>query len=109
VQTLAGAGPVAYDFFNYAVNATGAIVGNVAVGGAGGDAVFGSALYGGVNPVKTAKLQLNAHDRFSQRDGKYFNQVQPYQHHTNMPVLIMYSFAPARGAPAFWLLQHVPH
>jgi hypothetical protein len=52
------------------VNATGAIVGNVAVGGAGGDAVFGSALYGGVNPVKTAKLQLNAHDRFSQRDGK---------------------------------------
>jgi hypothetical protein len=60
---------VAYDFFNYAVNATGAIVGNVAVGGAGGDAVFGSALYGGVNPVKTAKLQLNAHDRFSQRDG----------------------------------------
>jgi hypothetical protein len=77
------------------VNATGAIVGNVAVGGAGGgDAVFGSALYGGVNPVKTAKLQLNAHDRFSQRDGKYFNQVQPYQH-TNMPAvgINMYSFA----------------
>jgi hypothetical protein len=97
VQTLlAGDGPVAYDFFNYAVNATGAIVGNVAVGGAGGgDAVFGSALYGGVNPVKTAKLQLNAHDRFSQRDGKYFNQVQPYQHHTNMPAvgINMYSFA----------------
>jgi hypothetical protein len=44
VQTLVAAGPVAYDFFNYAVNATGAIVGNVAVGGAGGgDAVFGSA------------------------------------------------------------------
>jgi hypothetical protein len=54
VQTLlAGAGPVAYDFSNYAVNATGAIVGNVAVGGAGGgDAVFGSALYGGVNPSR---------------------------------------------------------
>jgi hypothetical protein len=52
VQTLlAGDGPVAYDFFNYAVNATGAIVGNVAVGGAGGgDAV--SALYGGVNPSR---------------------------------------------------------
>jgi hypothetical protein len=57
--------------------------------------LFGSALYGGVNPVKTAKLQLNAHDRFSQRDGKYLLQVQPYQHHTNMPAvgINMYSFA----------------
>jgi hypothetical protein len=99
---------VAYDFFNYAVNATGAIVGNVAVGGVGGDAVFGSALYGGVNPVKTAKLQLNAHDRFSQRDGKYFNQCSLI---SNMPAvgINMYSFALKPRAPAFRLLQHVPH
>lgn len=27
-----------------------------------------------------AKLQLNGHDRFSPRDGKYFSLVQPYQH-----------------------------
>jgi hypothetical protein len=39
----------------------------------------------GVNPVQTAKLQLNGHDRFSEREGKYFNLVQPYQHHTNVP------------------------
>ena len=39
----------------------------------------------GCNPVKTAKLQLNGHDRFSVRDGRYFNLVQPYQHHTNVP------------------------
>ena len=32
--------------------------------------------------VKTAKLQLNGHDRFRQRSGSYFRVVQPYQHHT---------------------------
>jgi len=32
--------------------------------------------------VKTAKLQLNGHDRFRQRSGSYFRIVQPYQHHT---------------------------
>ena len=46
------------------------------------------------NLVKNAKLQLNGHDRFSQRDGSYFNLVQPYQHHTNVPCLgvNVYSF-----------------
>lgn len=39
----------------------------------------------GVNPVLSAKLQLNGHDRFSERMGRYFNLVQPYQHHTNVP------------------------
>jgi hypothetical protein len=33
--------------------------------------------------VKTAKIQLNGHDRFRQRSGSYFRVVQPYQHHTN--------------------------
>jgi len=35
------------------------------------------------NPVATCKLQLNSHDRFSVREGSYFNLVQPYQHHTS--------------------------
>tara|TARA_B100000767_G_scaffold264929_1_gene280420 strand:+ start:7947 stop:9377 length:1431 start_codon:yes stop_codon:yes gene_type:complete len=39
----------------------------------------------GLNPVSTAKLQLNGHDRFSEREGRYFNLVQPYQHHENVP------------------------
>merc|ERR1711871_1366329 len=39
----------------------------------------------GFNPVFSAKLQLNGHDRFSERMGRYFNLVQPYQHHTNVP------------------------
>ena len=48
----------------------------------------------GQNPVLTAKIQLNGHDRFSERDGRYFNLVQPYQHHTNVPAtgINVYSF-----------------
>lgn len=48
------------------------------------------------NPVATMKLQLNGHDRFSTRVGDYFNLVQPYQHHTNIPRspgINVYSFA----------------
>ena len=32
--------------------------------------------------VLSAKLQLNGHDRFREREGSYFRCVQPYQHHT---------------------------
>lgn len=39
----------------------------------------------GMNPTVRAKLQLNGHDRFSEREGRYFNLVQPYQHHTRVP------------------------
>lgn len=48
----------------------------------------------GKNPVVVGKLQLNGHDRFVEREGKYFNLVQPYQHHTNIPAtgINMYSF-----------------
>ena len=48
----------------------------------------------GVNCTSTAKLQLNGHDRFSERHGRYFNLVQPYQHHTNVPAtgINVYSF-----------------
>jgi len=47
------------------------------------------------NPVARVLLQLNGHDRFSERDGNYFNYVQPYQHHSNTPAdgCNMYSFA----------------
>ena len=49
----------------------------------------------GKNPVVTALLQLNGHDRFQVREGRYFNEVQPYQHHTNIPAvgINVYSFA----------------
>ena len=48
------------------------------------------------NPIGTAKLVLNGNDRFATRDGKYFNLVQPYQHHENIPAnagINVYSFA----------------
>jgi hypothetical protein len=49
----------------------------------------------GNNPTVTALLQLNGHDRFQVREGRYFNEVQPFQHHTNVPAtgINVYSFA----------------
>ena len=48
------------------------------------------------NPVNGAKLLLNGNDRFTQRDGMYFNMIQPFQHHENIPNntgINVYSFA----------------
>ena len=48
------------------------------------------------NPVVSAKLVLNGNDRFAYRDGLYFNTIQPYQHHENVPKnagINVYSFA----------------
>ena len=49
----------------------------------------------GENPVVVAKLQLNGQDRFSEREGSYFDNVQPFQHHTRTPDagINVYSFA----------------
>ena len=49
----------------------------------------------GMNPVVVAKLQLNGQDRFSEREGSYFDVVQPFQHHTRTPDtgINVYSFA----------------
>jgi hypothetical protein len=46
---------------------------------------YGLDLAGNGSLVKNAKLQLNGHDRFDERDGPYFNYVQPAQHHTRTP------------------------
>ena len=72
------------------------ISGMGAMAGAGGDwRALTSLQYNRRNPVKAGILQLNGHDRFSKRDGDYFNLVQPYQHHENVPVtgVNVYSFA----------------
>jgi hypothetical protein len=66
-----------------------------AVTGAGLDNFAGKSTLGS-NPVANAKLQLNGHDRFAQRDGAYFNKVQTYQAHTcipDSPGINVYSFA----------------
>ena len=51
---------------------------------------------GAVNPFTDGLIQLNGNDRFNKREGPYFNYVQPYQHHTNIPSnkgINVYSFA----------------
>ena len=50
----------------------------------------------GENIIETSLIQLNGNDRFAKRNGEYFSLVQPYQHHTNIPVnsgINVYSFA----------------
>lgn len=56
----------------------------------GANTVFGT----GSNPTELAKIQLNGHDRCSERDGRYYNLIQPYQHFRNVPSLgiNVYSF-----------------
>ena len=45
-------------------------------------------------PIKSAKLQLNGHDRFDERRGSYFNAVQPFEHIKSKPAagIYMYNF-----------------
>jgi hypothetical protein len=74
------------------VNLAGGLPG-VAAGGA--NHVFvPTSFEGGDNPVSVAKIQLNGHDRFAEMDGRYFNLVQPFQHHENIPSrgINVYSF-----------------
>lgn len=50
---------------------------------------------GSGNPVESATILFNGMERFSARDGNYFNYVQPHQAHANTPVdgINSYSFA----------------
>jgi len=80
------------------VQGTGTSGGESAVGDAGAFVLAETALdmhCWGENPVVVAKLQLNGQDRFSEREGTYFDLVQPFQHHTRNPDtgINVYSFA----------------
>lgn len=82
-------------WFNFTTSRDGAL-GDSSVGAAGGFfSASSSFMTGGENPISMAKLQLNGHDRMAERDGRYFNLVQPYQHHENVPSagINVYSFA----------------
>ena len=46
-----------------------------------------------VGPLNTFKLILNGQDRFKSQSGKYFNQVQPYSHHSGCPTPGIYSYS----------------
>ena len=62
------------------------------VGTGGGDSKYTEEAAG---PLNTFKLILNGQDRFKEQKGKYFNQVQPFNHHSGnpMPGIYSYSFA----------------
>ena len=44
-------------------------------------------------PLSQFKLVLNGQDRFKEQKGKYFNQVQAYNHHTGNPYPGVYSYS----------------
>jgi len=46
-----------------------------------------------VGALKDAKLVLNGQDRFKEQSAKYFNQVQPFAHHTGSPCAGVYSYS----------------
>ena len=46
-----------------------------------------------VGPLSTFKLILNGQDRFKEQSGKYFNQVQPFYHHSGNPYPGIYSYS----------------
>jgi hypothetical protein len=46
-----------------------------------------------VGPLTEFKLVLNGQDRFKAQKGKYFNQVQPYNHHSGNPYPGVYSYS----------------
>jgi len=56
---------------------------------------YGLRLDGKGNPVESALIILNGHDRFEVQEGSYFNYYQPYHHHTRTPAdgINVYSFA----------------
>jgi hypothetical protein len=56
----------------------------------GGDAIFTE---DAVGPLTNFKLVLNGQDRFKEQKGKYFNQVQSFQHHTGSPYPGIYSYS----------------
>lgn len=84
-------------WFNFTDAREGSASLTLSVGAAGGAvANHSSVVFGaGQNPIAMAKLQLNGHDRMAERDGRYFNLVQPFQHHENVPAagINVYSFA----------------
>jgi hypothetical protein len=44
-------------------------------------------------PLERFKLIINGQDRMKEQSGKYFNQVQPYYHHTGNPYPGIYSYS----------------
>jgi hypothetical protein len=46
-----------------------------------------------IGPMDTFKIIFNGQDRFVPQPGKYFNQVQPFEHHSGCPYPGIYSYS----------------
>jgi hypothetical protein len=46
---------------------------------------FRESLSSNKNPTESAKILLNGVELFNEKNGRYFSEVQPYQHHSNIP------------------------
>ena len=70
------------------------LAGNVAAGGSVCQWVEdGDTAGDAFGPLNTFKLILNGQDRFKEQKGKYFNQVQPFNHHSGCPYPGVYSYS----------------
>lgn len=49
--------------------------------------------FAGINPLVSAVIEINNDNRFKEREGVYFNYVQPYQFHTNTPKVGINSYS----------------
>lgn len=47
----------------------------------------------GEDPLESLRMTVNNHDRFSQREGKWFRLIEPLEHHTNIPRRHIYSYS----------------
>jgi hypothetical protein len=73
---------------------TGAPLLSVGTGGSGKQwSEEGAALSVSAGPLDTFKLVLNGQDRFKEQKGKYFNQVQAFNHHSGSPYPGVYSYS----------------
>ena len=86
------------NFGNAYVSTTGAqgapvAIANVDVSNVWTEEALSNAATDCVGPLSTFKLILNGQDRFKEQSGKYFNQVQPFYHHSGNPYAGIYSYS----------------
>jgi len=101
VTTVFGVGTAASNVFTSPLSVAGApkmvvgvnATGNLPWAGEDGPAESGAPSVGSVGPLSTFKLILNGQDRFKEQSGKYFNQVQPFYHHSGNPYPGIYSYS----------------
>ena len=62
-------------------------------------------LYGkGKQPIRNASLILSGITKVHERDASYYNLIQPYQHHTNIPSIGIFMFI-----PLLWIQKNTNH